>query len=312
MSLENVTADGRLGKLPAVASRRRPVPAAPTTTPPRERPGRSEPSLAGSLGHVTRLQIIGGGKMGQALAGGLVAAGWAPAGELTVVDIDDDQRSAVAAAVAGVVVSDRPVPSVDTVVAVKPHLVESVCRSLEGPTRVLSIAAGITIEAIESAVAAGVPVVRAMPNTPALVGAGASAVAPGTAATADDIEWAVGVLGAVGEAVVVSEGLIDAVTGLSGSGPAYVFLVAEALIDAGVSAGLPADIATTLAQQTLFGAAKLLVESPSSAAELRAGVTTPAGTTAAGLRVLEQRATRAALIDAVHAATERSRQLGAR
>ena len=117
-------------------------------------------------------------------------------------------------------------------------------------------------------------------------------------------------MGAVGEAVEVAEDLLDAVTGLSGSGPAYVFLVAEALIDAGVAAGLPAHLATTLASQTLYGAAKLLVESDEGPAALRAGVTTPAGTTAAGLTVLEQRAVRAAFIDAVAAATERSRHLG--
>jgi pyrroline-5-carboxylate reductase len=124
------------------------------------------------------------------------------------------------------------------------------------------------------------------------------------------VAWAVSILEAVGEAVIVPEHLLDAVTGLSGSGPAYVFLVAEALLDAGVSAGLPAEVSATLANQTLLGAATLLLSGQSTANELRAGVTTPAGTTAAGLRVLEQRAVRAAFIDAVQAATDRSRQLG--
>jgi pyrroline-5-carboxylate reductase len=176
---------------------------------------------------------------------------------------------------------------------------------------VISIAAGITIATIEASLGAAVPVIRVMPNTPSLVRAGAAAVSGGSAATAADVEWAAGVLAAGGTVVVVDEPLLDAVTGLSGSGPAYTFLVAEALTDAGVSAGLPADVAATLAHQTLYGAAKLLVESGGRPAELRAGVTTPAGTTAAGLRVLEQRAVRAAFIDAVHAATDRSRQLGA-
>lgn len=254
--------------------------------------------------------MVGGGKMGQALVGGLLDGGWASPGELTVVDVDPVQRAAVAEALEGVVVQSTPSPETDTVVAVKPHLVADVCASLDRPTRVLSVAAGITIDTIESELPAGTPVVRAMPNTPALVGAGASAVAGGAAATEADIEWAVSILGAVGEVVVVSEPLLDVVTGLSGSGPAYVFLVAEALIDAGVTAGLPRDLAATLAGQTLFGAAKLLVEGEGSPAELRAGVTTPAGTTAAGLRVLESRALRAAFIDAVAAATERSRELG--
>ena len=200
--------------------------------------------------------------------------------------------------------------AVDTMVAVKPHYVVDVCRGLEAPTRVLSIAAGVTIGAIESALPSGTPVVRVMPNTPALVGVGAAALAGGTTASADDVQWASDILGAVGEVVVVTEAQLDAVTGLSGSGPAYVFLVAEALIDAGVSAGLPADVARTLATQTLLGAATLLAQGDDSAAEQRAAVTTPAGTTAAGLRVLEQRAVRAAFIDAVHAATDRSRQLG--
>ncbi len=254
--------------------------------------------------------MVGGGKMGQALLGGLIESGWAEPAELLVVDVDPAQRDAVAEALPGVVVSDTPSPAIDTVVAVKPHLVGPVCSGLDRPTRVLSVAAGVTVQTIEAAVPTGTPVVRAMPNTPALVGAGASAVAGGGAASDDDIAWAESILGAVGEVVVVAEPLLDVVTGLSGSGPAYVFLVAEAMIDAGVSAGLPRDLAATLAGQTLFGAAKLLVDSGSHPAELRAGVTTPAGTTAAGLRVLEARAIRAAFIDAVAAATDRSRELG--
>ena len=254
--------------------------------------------------------MIGGGKMGQALLGGLIDAGWAEPAELLVVEVDPAQRDALRAALPGVVVEERPVAATDTVLAVKPHLVADVCHGLDQPTRVLSVAAGVTVDAIERALPDGTPVLRAMPNTPALVGAGASAVAGGSSASDDDAAWAVSILGAVGEVVVVTEPLLDVVTGLSGSGPAYVFLIAEALIDAGVSAGLPRDLAATLAGQTLYGAAKLLVEGDLPPAELRAGVTTPAGTTAAGLRVLEERAIRSALIDAVAAATERSRALG--
>lgn len=259
----------------------------------------------------TKLQMIGGGKMGQALVGGLLDAGWATGPELSVIEVLEGQREQVASIFPDVDVRSEPLAGVDAVVAVKPHLVAEVCESLDQPARVLSIAAGITIATIESALPAATTVIRVMPNTPSLVGAGASAVAGGTSAATSDIDWAVSILSAVGEAVVVAEPLLDAVTGLSGSGPAYVFLVAEALIDAGVSAGLPHDLAATLAKQTLFGASKLLVESESSPAELRAGVTTPAGTTAAGLGALERHAVRAALIEAVQAATARSRELGA-
>jgi pyrroline-5-carboxylate reductase len=149
-----------------------------------------------------------------------------------------------------------------------------------------------------------------MPNTPALVGAGASAVAGGTSATDDDLEWAEGILGAVGSVVRVPEKSLDAVTGLSGSGPAYVFLVAEALIDAGVLNGLPRATAEALVRQTILGSARLLAEGADGPEALRAAVTSPGGTTAAGLRELERHGVRAALLEAVTAATERSRELG--
>jgi pyrroline-5-carboxylate reductase len=163
---------------------------------------------------------------------------------------------------------------------------------------------------LEAELAPGTAVVRAMPNTPALVGAGAAAIAGGTTATDDDLAWAESLLGAVGIVVRVKEPLLDAVTGLSGSGPAYVFLVAEALIDAGVLSGLPRDVSSALAIQTLLGAATLLAEGPDGPEALRAAVTSPGGTTAAGLRALEHHGVRAAFLDAVSAATERARQLG--
>ena len=150
-----------------------------------------------------------------------------------------------------------------------------------------------------------------MPNTPALIGAGASAICAGSGATDDDMAWAETVLGAVGVVVRVPEKQLDAVTGLSGSGPAYVFLVAEALAEAGVLNGLPRDTAETLAFQTLAGAARLLAEGDSGPADLRAAVTSPGGTTAAGLAELERHGARAAFLDAVTAATRRSRELGA-
>jgi pyrroline-5-carboxylate reductase len=150
-----------------------------------------------------------------------------------------------------------------------------------------------------------------MPNTPALVGAGAAAICAGTAATDADLDWAEGLLRAVGTVVRVPEKLLDAVTGLSGSGPAYVFLVAEALIEGGVLAGLPRDVAHELAVATIAGAGRLLAETGETPEALRAQVTSPGGTTAAGLRALEAQGVRSAFLEAVAAATERSRQLGA-
>jgi pyrroline-5-carboxylate reductase len=149
-----------------------------------------------------------------------------------------------------------------------------------------------------------------MPNTPALIGAGAAAISPGSAAGDEDLAWAEGVLGAVGVVVRVPEAALDAVTGLSGSGPAYVFLVAEAMVEGGVLAGLPREVAQTLAFQTLLGSSRLLVDGTADPAALRAAVTSPGGTTAAGLRELERNGVRAAFLDAVTAATARSRELG--
>lgn len=245
--------------------------------------------------------------MGEALLGGLLAAGW---DDLGVVERVDARRAELAERFPSVRVLPAIEPTDAAVVAVKPDDVHGACEALTGTERVLSIAAGIPIAALERALGASTAVVRAMPNTPALVGAGAAAIAGGTAATEADLTWAEEVLGAVGEVVRVPEAMLDAVTGLSGSGPAYVFLVAEALIDAGVLNGLPRDVSVKLATQTLLGAARLLAESGDTPEALRAQVTSPGGTTAAGLRALEAGGVRAALLDAVSAATSRSRELG--
>jgi pyrroline-5-carboxylate reductase len=263
---------------------------------------------------VPRLQIIGGGKMGEALLSGLLARGWATPAAVRVVEKLPDRAEALQAAFPGVVVSGEPSVADGHVVAVKPGDVEDACRALaaEGSrSPVLSIAAGVTLARLEAALAPKTPVVRAMPNTPALVGAGAAAVAPGRAAGEGDLVWAESVLGAVGTVVRLDESLLDAVTGLSGSGPAYVFLVVEALVEGGVLAGLPRQVAASLAIQTVLGAARMLDELDETPEQLRAAVTSPAGTTAAGLRALERAGVRAAFLDAVTAATERSRQLGA-
>jgi pyrroline-5-carboxylate reductase len=198
------------------------------------------------------------------------------------------------------------------VLAVKPGDVAGAARAVAdaGAERILSVAAGVSTRAIEAAAGRELPVIRAMPNTPALVGAGASAISAGTAAGEEDLVWAEGILGAVGDVVRVPETALDAVTGVSGSGPAYVFLVAEALADAGVREGLPRDVAEALAFQTLLGAARLLRETGDPPAQLRAAVTSPGGTTAAGLAELERHGVRAAFLDAVSAATARSRELG--
>ncbi len=257
-----------------------------------------------------RLQLIGGGRMGEALLGGLIASGWADAAQLRVVEKVSERADALRKAFPEVDIADAPGAAQGSVIAVKPGDVAGACRALVGDQRVLSIAAGVTLARLEGELPPGTPVVRAMPNTPALIGAGAAAIAPGSAAGEEDLAWAEGILAAVGTVVRVAEPLLDAVTGLSGSGPAYVFLVAEALIDAGVAAGLPRDISTTLATQTLLGAARLLAESGDSPETLRAQVTSPGGTTEAGLHRLETAGVRAAFLDAVAAATERSRELG--
>jgi pyrroline-5-carboxylate reductase len=196
-------------------------------------------------------------------------------------------------------------------VAVKPYDVAAATTQAvgAGATRILSIAAGVSIGAIEAAAGPGVAVVRSMPNTPALVGEGASAIAGGSAAGPADLDWAEQILGAVGSVVRVPEAQLDAVTGLAGSGPAYLFLIAEALIDAGVLAGLSRANAEALVSQLFVGSAALLADRGDPAA-LRAMVTSPGGTTAAGLRALESAGVRAAMLDAVMAATARSRELG--
>jgi pyrroline-5-carboxylate reductase len=261
-----------------------------------------------------KLVLVGGGKMGEALLAGLLAAGWATQADIAVVEPVESRRKELQGRFPDLVVgTDVPAGSDGAVIAVKPNDVEAACRAVAaaGAARVLSIAAGVPLTKLEAWLGEGVPAVRAMPNTPALVGEGAAAIAAGRAAVEADLAWAEGVLAAVGTVVRVPEPLLDAVTGLSGSGPAYVLLVAEALIDAGVFVGLPRSTSVALVEQLLVGTAKLLAESADGPEVLRAAVTSPGGTTAAGLRVLEDRAVRAALLDAVVADTERSKALGA-
>ena len=245
--------------------------------------------------------------MGEALVGGVLAAKWADATDVRIVEAVEGRRAELRATFPGVEVTHSPAPSDGTIVATKPAGIAAAttAATAAGGGRILSIAAGVTLAQLEAAAGPGVPVVRAMPNTPALIRSGATAISGGSAASDEDLDWAESLLGAVGVVVRVTESQLDAVTGLSGSGPAYVFLVAEAMIDAGVAAGLPRDLATVLANQTLLGSARLLSDG-TSPAELRAAVTSPGGTTAAGVQVLERAAVRAAVVDAVAAARDRA------
>ncbi|MEM9463963.1 MAG: pyrroline-5-carboxylate reductase [Actinomycetota bacterium] len=259
-----------------------------------------------------RLQFIGGGKMAEALLGGMIADGWAPATAVHVVEPVDDRRRALADTHPGLSVSAAPLAGVDAVLAVKPQVAPDVFPALAEAAvpRLLSIAAGITIATMEASLADGAVVVRSMPNTPALVGQGMAAIAGGTHAAADDLAWASSILAAVGRVVAVEERELDAVTGVSGSGPAYVFHLAEALTAAGVAQGLDPAVADTLTRQTLLGAATLLSESGEDPAQLRINVTSPGGTTQAGLEVMAERGFADVIADVVAAATARSTELG--
>lgn len=258
------------------------------------------------------VQFVGGGRMGEAIIAGLIRSGELRAEEIAVVEALPARSEQLRVTYPQLVLGDVPTAA-PTVIAVKPDDVAAAVSEAvaAGVDTVLSVAAGVPLGRLEVAAGPGVAVVRAMPNTPALVGAGVAALAPGSEADETVLVWAEGILGAVGDVVRVSEAQLDAVTGTSGSGPAYVFLVAEALIDAAVAEGLPRPVAERLVVGTVRGAGMMLAESGQSAGELRAGVTSPGGTTAAGLRALEDRAVRGAFAAAVAAATERSRLLGA-
>ena len=250
--------------------------------------------------------------MAKALLGGLIECDWAQETELHVVEPLTQRRKVLAEQHPNISVDTKPLKGVDAVLAVKPDVVASVLPALADVQvrRVLSIAAGVPTETIENQLPAGVAVVRAMPNTCALVGQGAAAAAKGAAAGTADLDWAAGILGAVGTVEVVDETDLDAVTGLSGSGPAYVFLLAEALTAAGVAQGLTPQVADSLTRQTLLGAATLLTDSEADPALLRANVTSPGGTTEAGLAVFNEADFAGVVAAAVQVATERSRELG--
>ncbi len=257
------------------------------------------------------ISIIGGGNMGAALARGLIAGGLAP-GDLTIVEIDSSKHPGLVAAFPGSTITSAIGRCSSAVLAVKPADTPAAARAVVagGATMVLSIAAGVTLATLTAAAGPGVSVVRAMPNTPALVGEGASAFALGAGCGPEAESFATAVLGSVGLAVRVEEPLLDAVTGLTGSGPAYLFYVAEALIDAGVAEGLERSVAEALVRQLFLGAGTLLATSTETPTRLRENVTSPNGTTAAGLAALSASGGREAFVAAVRAATARSVELG--
>jgi pyrroline-5-carboxylate reductase len=263
------------------------------------------------------LIIVGGGKMGGALAEGLVKASWCQPSSLAVVEISSEGREALARRVPGVtVLAQVELEHVDSstgaVLAVKPEHAEATARQLAaaGVSRLLSVVAGLSTARLEAVFPGPAAIIRSMPNTPVLVGKGATAIAGGAHVSKADLDWAESIMGAVGIVVRVAESKIDAVTGLSGPMPAYLYMVVEALIEAGVHQGLPRDVSAQLVTASFVGSAALLEETGESPEVLRHQVTSPGGTTAAGLRMLEARAVRAAFLEAVAAAAERSRQLG--
>ena len=257
-----------------------------------------------------RLAVVGGGNMGAALVGGLLQSGWA-ATDIAVVEVLAARVAQLQQMFPGATITDE-IPACESVlIAVKPYDVAAACTSAAaaGATRLLSIAGGIGIAALQAAAGTEVAVVRAMPNTPALVGQGAAAICGGPTADEADLEWAESILGSVGTVVRVPESQLDAVTGLAGSGPAYLFLVAEALTEAGVLAGLSRANSEALVTQLFVGSSALL-QQRGDPAGLRAMVTSPGGTTAVGLRVLEEHGVRSAFLEAVMAATARGAELG--
>ena len=257
-----------------------------------------------------RIAFIGAGKMASALAAGVRSRA-----DVVAYDVKADARAAFAKATGAAVVDslEEAVAGADAIVlAVKPAIVPRVLEDLAAQRTeacIISIAAGVTLQTMQTALP-DARLVRVMPNTPAMVGQGAAAMARGELAGPGDAKLCRALLESVGVVEEVPEPLLDAVTGLSGSGPAYGFVIIEALADAGVRMGLPRPMAITLAAQTMKGAAAMVLETGEHPGVLKDSVTSPGGTTIAGLAELEANGLRSALIEAVTAATEKSRELG--
>jgi pyrroline-5-carboxylate reductase len=260
------------------------------------------------------IAVIGAGKMGEALVSGLLKAGISP-DDLIITERYEERASELSQRYGVKSVSNADAAhQADTIVlAVKPQDMDALLAELAPVVTsdhlIVTIAAGITTSAIERRLPAGVPVVRVMPNTPALVGEAMSAVAPGAHASAEHLDRAEALFRPVGRVVRLPESQLDAVTALSGSGPAYVFYLVEAMTDAGILLGLPRAIAHELIVQTVYGAAVMLRETGEHPVALREAVTSPAGTTISAIRELENHGVRAAFLAALEAARDRSREL---
>lgn len=260
--------------------------------------------------------FIGGGKMAEAIISGLVSSELVPRGKIQVSDIDENRLDYLRDKYGVGVVkgNEKVVAGSDVVVlAVKPQVLQEVVLPLRevftAGQLVISIAAGITINKLSSWLPDGQPIVRVMPNTPCLIGEGISAIACGKAVSEDQAERAREILASVGEVIVIEEKYLNAVTGLSGSGPAYIYLIIEALADAGVMVGLDRATALKLAVQTVIGSARMVQETGQHPAQLREAVTSPGGTTVAALHTLEHGRLRGVLMDAVLVATSRAAEL---
>ena len=269
-----------------------------------------------------RIAFIGTGQMATALAAGFVRELLKPE-QISGYDPIEASRTAFATKIgAGVNLFDSPTEAVKNativILAVKPQVMSDALKplsdSLKTQTKtapiVVSIAAGIPISRLEGALPIGTRVIRVMPNTPCLVGESASGFASSPSATADDASLVAKLFSSVGQAIAVSEHLLNAVTGLSGSGPAYVYVMIEALADGGVRMGLPRDVALKLAAQTVLGSAKMVLETGLHPGVLKDAVASPGGTTIAGLHAIERGGLRGVLMDAVEAATQRADELG--
>ena len=264
-----------------------------------------------------KIGVVGAGKIGAAIARGVIRAGLVTKESVMASDVSDVLRQAIAQEL-GVKATANNGELCDfadiVILAVKPQIVDPVAKEIAGKlgkTKLLvSVAAGVPLSRIEANLSQGARVVRVMPNIPCVVGAGAAGFAGGSQATAADLEKVGVILNSFGIGLPVEEKYLDAVTGLSGSGPAYVFLFMEALADGGVQVGLARDVALKLAMQTVYGAARMALESNKHLGELKDEVTSPGGTTIAGLYAMEQKGFRGTVIDAVVSATKRSQELG--
>lgn len=264
-----------------------------------------------------KIGFIGGGKMGEALCRGIINAKLSTTDNIMISDVDAERCKLLNKEIGIKTTQDNKevVAFAEVVIlAVKPQMMNEVLSSLKDEITwrhlVVSIAAGIPIRFIESRLPDGVRIIRVMPNTPCLIGASATAFALGNNATDADGQLVFHLFKAVGKVFRLDEKHLDAVTGLSGSGPAYVYMVIEALSDGGVRMGLPRDVATVLAAQTVLGAARMVLETGQHPAQLKDAVTSPGGTTIEGISKLEEGGLRSAMINAIEAATLRSKKLG--